>query len=709
MLPPPFQSPLEPAEGATPFDEQAGGWLPPGQTITLKGRTIHGMVYIGPRDTRKRTGPLAKPVIDPNLRVSADSADPDGAGIAYWPAYVSMHMGQRARYLDWLAGNRADPEYGAGYVFLYFYGLERRFFSDNSTHEERWMLVAEVLRLLQVYGSNNTISESLGKFVSMAEAVLAGPENIRPYYDIRGHDIPMDIRVALGHMARTGTPLTAEWLLSWLIHERYEWAYVRTPANRVFPEFRTLFTNLFDEAYPKGLTIHHSKRPYHPTYHAASAEYRIGLHQYFGPLPDVSRLTRPLRIAREIASAAASALDRYSRYLGRNPDARGTIAAHALLPERLRAVVRCAPWTRLQEWTAGVIAQGGLAPATEVLRRTEAKEPDKATKTQLTGAATMLAVMGTGMAPDARVDLRGPRKDEPVVLFELPEGAAPTDTPGAFYADRLLSMAVGAYVAMADGRISNTERAVLAAVAVMSDQDGLITPVGIARLRANLDWYAHVRPDLATLRRKLRGSARDEARAHARLAIACANADGVVSAEEVGALEQVYSALGLDKSELYAAVHAQSSRDEPVTVQSAVSTGSGFAIRPPSEPGTVDLDMERVSEVMAETQRAGAVLSEILQEGNEPAAPEPEPDAPASGFVGLDARHGELLRALLTRASWTESEYHDLSTKLGLMPDGAVETLDEWASDHFGEPLFMDEDDYAIDDDIRAKIDKVRQ
>ena len=76
----------------------------------------------------------------------------------------------RAAYLQWLANGRHAQNAYIGYVFLYFYGLERRLLIDAqrsaAARAEREMLVAEIRRLLGIYGTN-------GSFRGYAEGLLA--------------------------------------------------------------------------------------------------------------------------------------------------------------------------------------------------------------------------------------------------------------------------------------------------------------------------------------------------------------------------------------------------------------------------------------------------------------------------------------------------------------------------------------------------------
>lgn len=71
----------------------------------------------------------------------------------------------------WLADGRVEVKANIGYVFLFFYGLERRIFVDaveNSCSATRKIdIVNEVIRLLELYGDNNSFKTYAQNFLSM--------------------------------------------------------------------------------------------------------------------------------------------------------------------------------------------------------------------------------------------------------------------------------------------------------------------------------------------------------------------------------------------------------------------------------------------------------------------------------------------------------------------------------------------------------------
>ena len=325
-------------------------WIESGDTATVAGRKIGGMIYLGPSQQRLRQE--GSPFIDPGLSVAKVGSDISGESMPYWPSYSDINPRARATYLDWLASGRADKQYGVGYVFLYFYGLERRFFVDFPAGAEKRLLVAETERLLGIYGENRSIRRYLGAFLDVAQVVVEPVGQSEPHhFEKSGYELPLGLRITIGRMAKEQLPLSADWLLSWYAaHPEHS---LRTPATRAFSEFRALFALLFDERFPEGLKIRMPKRLLRAHYTAASGAFEIDLNQFLGDIPDIANTSKPLNIAKEIVEEATNALDKYSRFLGRNPEGRDTIEAHALLPERLWPLFPCAEMEDIRRWDGG--------------------------------------------------------------------------------------------------------------------------------------------------------------------------------------------------------------------------------------------------------------------------------------------------------------------------------------------------------------------
>ena len=674
-------------------------WIEPSSEMTVAGRKIGGMIYIGSEPRQESWERVGGASIDPGLPVAKVGSDFSGESMPYWPNYRDINPQARATYLDWLAGGRSDKRFGPGYVFLYFYGLERRFFVDASDEAEKRLIVAETERLLDVYGESYSVQRYLKAFLETARIVLEPAGAAEPRFERSGFELPLGARIAIGRMAKEGQPLSADWLLDWYI--AHPETGLRTPATRAFPEFRALFTLLFDERFPEGLTIRVPKRLLRLRYASASGVFEVDLTSLLEDIPDISGVSQPLTVAREIVEEATDALDKYSRFLGRNPEGRDTIEAHALLPERLWPLFPCTEIEDLRHWAEEIIEAGGLAPVEEIIERLEGTPPDKIGKRQLTGAADALARLSIGIAPDPRFALRSPKLGEPVVLFRLPEDITALEEVNERYKNILITIAIGSFVAHADGTIATKERRALENRINATD----ISASEHVRLLANLQWILTVPLDLALLRQRLKDVPESVRHELGQVALAMAAVDGVIDPGEIKAIERLYKAIGLTTERVYSDLHALTARSEPVTVRKADGQARDFVIPPPPErDGKIVLDPKRIASLMADTVRVSSVLGDIFH-NDEPEEDQVETgEGISSGFPGLDAKHAALLSELLTRPHWEEAEFAILTGQFRLMQAGALETLNEWSFERFGDVLIEEYEGYELNPEVATEF-----
>jgi TerB-like protein len=140
---------------------------------------------------------------------------------------------------------------------------------------------------------------------------------------------------------------------------------------------------------------------------------------------------------------------------------------------------------------------------------------------------------------------------------------------------------------------------------------------------------------------------------------------------------------------------------EPVTIRAANTTTTGFAI-PPQPPAReqsqgvgLRLDWARIETKVAETAAVAAVLADIFPE--DPPAPFPRAAGQAGARVaGLDGAHATLARTLATRGAWSRTDIAALARGLGLLPDGAMERINDAAIARCGAPLCDGEDPLAV-------------
>ena len=669
-------------------------WHPIGETVVVAGRSIDGLVYTG---KPKRYQDRHNFMINPSLRVASIGYPLGHRAMPYWPDYSEIDTKARAAYLEWLADGRCAPDADVGYVFLFFYGLENRFFLEQPNTQERAVILQEVKNLLDVYGENGSVQRYLNNFIEFASLQIPGAARPTPVFERHGWEQPLMVRIALGAYAEAGQNIGAEWMLSWLVTHPEQ--RLRTPAKRCFDEFKALFVIDFNRKYPNGYKLRKPKKKLKLVYHAASNLFDHQLSGKLANLADVSALAKPVTDMAALAETVTQKLEKYSRYLGRNPDGRGTLEVQALLPLELREHFPSHELEELRAWVSDKIENSGLILTTDVIAKLEGKKPEKATKSQLISIADALARVGFGLAPDPRFALRAPKLNEPVVLFDLGGLVEELEIVSDTYRLALIQLALGAFVAHADGNFATKEQDALRA---QVDQIDGLDDQEKRRLRANIDWFAAVPPDIGLLRRKLKTSNDVESKNIRSAVVAIALSDGLIRPEEVVGIEKIYKVLGLDPALVYSDLHAG---DGPVRVKRAEPAAPGEAIPAEAAGTSIDLDMARIASIRSNTNRVSAVLGAVFADQED--ASGHMDNTPISLLNGLNTKHTAMVAEIIEQDHWTEEAFSQLAAKHEVLISGALESINEWAYETYDEALLDAYEGFDVMPEIAITIKSV--
>ena len=687
-------------------------WIPPGQSVNVAGVSIPGgMLYVG---TSLRTpGGRADPcLLDPSKKVAAWAAYTDCNLMGYWPSYTEISPEARRAYLQWLTGGRQDPLVDIGYVFLFFYGLERRAIIDGSSEgdvakaaeADLPAIASEVRRLLAVYGNRNGSFKryameflSMVEMASLSEKLYSKPAPAFP----SSHELPLYIRLALGQCAVDKVPVPSALALAWARLDPN--IYLRTPATRCPDQFEGLFERKYVEMLPGGLVLPKNKTKLKFVYRPASA----GLLEYgeikltFGETPDVAVLTAPVKKLQEVAEAATVELDAYSRLLGRSPNAAKSLEALLLLPPTLWS-------TDARQKLDALLARMADGMVTMKLRELAMSlgEAQSLERNTVTSLARALEAAHVGMEPDVLTGAKTPKADDTVVLFSVPAGE-PVSRGSATYQAATLTVQLAMAVALADGDMGAEE---LRQLRQQIEGWTHLTPTHQQRLRAHMRYLHDAPPSLAALKKKLEPLAAPAREAIAKFMTVIAQADGYVSPAEIRMLEKVYKALGIAPHKVFSDVHAVASA-APAGKPVAVAPAVGVAWAPKSTSAGFQLDAARIAALQQDTDRVNALLLNIFVEEQvepvvAPPATVPELGETAEapfGLVGLDAAHTAFVNQLVSRAEWTREELLDLASDLDLMLDGALERVNEVSFDVHDRPFTEGENPVTINRDILEK------
>ena len=314
--------------------------MPPGENVQVAGVTLPGgMIYVGGR-MRAPNGIVDPCLISGQLNV-ASVGNYRSRQMGYWPSYADASPNDRRAYLNWLSEGRSHPECDIGYVFLFFYGLERRVIvdsRDDPAARNDWpAIVAELRRLLAIYGEkSSSFQRYAGELLSWIELDGASGQLYKqpvPEFP-KTYELPPYVRLALGQAAVDRAPLPAPMALAWV--RLSPEIYLRTAATRCPDEFERLFAQRYHEVLGAGLVLPKNRTKLKFVYQAASAGLRgSNITLAFGDIPDITALTAPIKKLAEIVTQCTDELGSYSRLVGKDPSAASSLEGLLLLPASL--------------------------------------------------------------------------------------------------------------------------------------------------------------------------------------------------------------------------------------------------------------------------------------------------------------------------------------------------------------------------------------
>ncbi len=387
-----------------------------------------------------------------------------------------------------------------------------------------------------------------------------------------------------------------------------------------------------------------------------------------------------------------------------------------------------------------------LIPLSRLAELLEDGPRERLTPTQSVRLCETIEQAGYCVEPDARLTGKSYRGDETVTAFTK---KGDEQTSPQRYKSASLFLRMGVAVAAADGQADERELAT-----IMEQVEALFDLNEHERRRAGALAMLLVTSgnDTAGLARLVRGLDDDRKQAVAKLLLAVAAADGVVTKEEIRALRKLHKTLGFDKGEIDRALESLRHLGEaPVKVQPATAGPEGEVI--PAAPGEAEeeerefrLDRSAIAAIMADTREVARMLADAMAADEEPVAgPEwqtrwagpavleaqspaaqpalaaaeesppaneppvapppaqvapaavaaPAPDTPPArdGLPPVPPRYAALYHLLVARKQWPTREAADLAREQGLMLNAALDALNEWAADACGGQLFYEEDE----------------
>ena len=678
-------------------------WIPPGASVSVNGFDIPGgMVYVGSFMSASpgggwAAGEPAPCLINPALKVAAGKPKID-LDMGYWPSYSSIDPIHRLNYLHWLSSGKRDAGFPVGYAFLYFYGLERRLLADNLSHEEETLLIAELERLRNLYTASGSFTGYSTRLLDLVRlrrvsATPPGLDGWKPSLAEQAATMPIPLRLKLGVMAAMSTPLGFEHAMAAMLTMPQQQGGIRRGIGmtRTHAEFLDLARRRFATQFPSGFPLRNKKdSALTLTYRAASRNLEVSIRvEGIARVPDPMDLTWTKMI--ELCSKSADDLAPYARAVGKERVHANSVGAALALPQDFGDTPATIAFKRWLESLPGPLAEVPLnslgrwcfgdGKATEGIKQAQQM-------------SAILARVGYGMEPDPTYG--SPRPRDTVLLF--PALATAGSASAAFERAGLIAAVLASGEVTVDHglRISSELASHLA-----------LTPAETVRIAARYRVMRGRTLPVSGLTKLGQSMTPEERGAVAALSASVAAVCGDLERSTITALERLHDALGVERRGLYAILHkgaanAAARAAQPVLVEQPSMPTTGFRIPPPpvqTPSSEFAIDMARVNAILRQTREVAQVLAPIYEDDATSTA-QPAVEGPlvpgGSLFRGLGADHARLLGALCSEERWSRADYEAKARDFGLLPDGAIEAINEWAYDELGDELIEADDPLTI-------------
>ncbi len=705
-------------KGKNPLKGNPTKWYSKGEKACVHGRDIpNGLVYIGNElvPNNDSNSKVDACLIDPSLEATRPGIKGKAEYMGYWPYYSEISESCRGEYLDWLAAGCKDPNVNMGYVFLYFYGLERRLLVDSDAaevSEERDEIIAEVIRLLSIYGESASFNRYANCLLVAEWLIFRKSKKPPTHIDINNARSSEPIKIELGLFADEDRPVPANVAFRWyVLHPEYK---IRTPARRCADEFDELFKEEYQKVFGEGLYLSKAKKKLKFKLSVASPSiegFAIKI-----DLPDCFDSTKPLTQIKKIVDKCTDKLEKYSRYLAKSNKASDTLHELSLLPntianknpkaieakELLRGKCNDKLWfTKLQE----------------VYQLINEPAPAEPSKNDLKDLFAFLQLLGFGAAPDVRYQNIKLGLNSDVAIFPCIGGE--NFEPSKEFNVLSSIIRLGAIMSRIDGHIHKQEVSVIRGLV---DKAPALSELERKYVEGFFHWCFHaqeedalsssgIKPYLEKLPFKYRRHIAD-------LMIRIIYADKQIKVEEIRKLEKFYPTLGLDITKIPDDIYRM--HGEVNEINSSIATGpvsvskadahKGFRIPGQQiEEATkgVQLDPDKLARLIRETPMSQKVLGDAFKDNEEEEVIENRaPKEHSQSLPKLDADHRILLEHIIQKESWDRKELIVFCEGLRLMLDGALANINEWAAEISNAPLVEDngEDLIYIDFEIVEEV-----
>lgn len=695
------------------ISKQGLNWAGLGQSITVGGYTLlNPLIYWSDGEAPSSEASC----IDIRKPVGNNS---QAELLPYWPRYSGLTPNQRGHYLSWLSRGKTDDSDEIGYMFIYFYGLERRALVEQADFDS---ILTECLRLLSTFSN----SKSFTSYVSGFMAFLLGSrlnhvanQEMIQYVPAFDNLPPKMMDVILSWHYTRNIPIPWELAYSLAV---YSSNAARTPLVKKSPDLvKTLFKRKFLHHFPDGFPLNDMHTPRRLDYHPASPSL---LTYYSNPaapgnIPEITIQIPELNQFDEIFSIWTDCVEELKPVSNRlnKTDGKVTRDVYAVFPVELKQEIVHPDkqiWydlIRIKESGSG----GSLVKISEIAQLVGIEKRDTLTPKQCGDLVNTASDVGLTVIPNLFVLGTSYKWNDSVALLENHDSHNQL-SENIEKVSLIFEMAYA--IATQDGIFSEAEQEFL--YDSLTDRFQLHN-TDIRYLKTLQSVLEIQAPPISRIGKRLTNHLNiDQKLTLAHFLSKIISLETQSEKEERKILKTVYKSLDIEPSLAEASINriiSEKSWEEPVSVSKPKISRTGEVIPTEVPRRGITIDEMKLMKKIQETMDVKFILGKIFEKEQEEAESQ-EFSAVSSNGEGsdrasvvihetlyhfphdslnhLDAKYIPILNEIMTSKEYSKEDFSNLARKHNLMPQAVLDEINTWADEELGDFLLIERENGLV-------------
>lgn len=614
-------------------------------------------------------------MVSNNAKVEFDGINNER--LNYWPSFTGLTPLQKGLFVKWLATGKKDSGIDIGYVFIYYYGLEYRALKEQQNLEE---ILFELIRLAKIYDNHSFQNYSLSlisyliykiKYFSEEKksAIINFIKNIPYGYYIDKESLILNLTGNVSFDYDSAVKKLTYNDNRFNIQGRKKEIFVYY-VSKIINSFKDS-TNLF---YKKSVQFNY--------YQASSMRFNFQPVEYYEIVPSDTFISIYRSCKKKWNSCR---FPNSIRKFDGTSEKLCEIEKYVLLPEKLKKEID----NPMQKLFDTYMENQSTFTIKKLIELTGIKFPEKHTLSHSKFLVECYESAGYAIEPDARVLNKSYNLEQKVKVFK-PEKIESQDSIN--YLIPAIYLDSGFQIALEDTKLLDIEKNYIIQYVL---NNFALTPSARERLKykAELIEESH---DIATsdITKKLVSRINDiNLEKFCKYLISVAASDNMVQPEEYKLLKKYFKKLGLADDYLDRLLNEITSEENIIVKSPSSKTkkGSKIPTKPVESKIQISLNKEKISNLMVDTKEIQSVLNTIFEEESQTEiSKETDKLQNNENSDTIDEKYLEFAKIILEKEEWETIELKNICSNLKLMLNNAIDKINEWADNEFGDFLIED-------------------